>query len=281
MTQIKKLIPSLTEQWKTVYERERPNLEPNAITGEELSRYIRDRFDTEPTKDEALISAVCDLLEQDALLQQKKQDGRLQPEVYRLDDGTVIGVDLLTCCFIVQGNELLHDEMTYERGLDAFDLDNVLLTADWLRCRNLHEEKEKTARETFFTAVEDETGNAAFGAVRAAGRTPGTYAAYLRGKRCRTKASFFREISAAMQFPAYFGENWDALSECLRDLNEWLSFKAVTVVIDDYDRLFGSGQKASRDRETMRGVFEDAAVFWAVRDVAFRVVAISESQAQR
>ena len=52
--QIKKLFPPLTEQWKTVYEKERPNLTPNAITGEALSRYVRDRFDAEPTEDEAL-----------------------------------------------------------------------------------------------------------------------------------------------------------------------------------------------------------------------------------
>lgn len=279
--QIKKLFPPMTEQWKAVYEKERPNLTPNAITGEELSRYVRDRFDSDPTEDEALILAVRDLLEQDVLLQRKKKDGRLQPEVYRLEDGTVIGIDLLSGCFIVQDNELLRDEMTYVKGLDTFDLENMYLTIDWLRCRNLHAEKEKKARETFFTAIEDETGKAAFDAVSAAGRTPGTYAAYLRGKRCRTKAGFFREISAAMQFPSYFGENWDALSECLCDLNEWLSFKAVTVVIDDYDRLFGSGQKAAKDRETIRSIFEDTAVFWAVRDVAFRVIAISRSEAQR
>ena len=279
--QIKKLVPPLTEQWKTIYERERPNLVPNAISGAELSSYVRDRFDAEPTKDEALIQTVRDLLEQDALLRQKKTDGRLQPEVYRLDDGTVIGIDLLTGCFIVQDNMAIRDELTYIKGMDDSDLENIPLTVDWLRCRNLRQEKEKTARETFFSVTEDETENAAYAAVRAAGRTPGTYAAYLRGKRCRTRAGFFREISAAMQFPAYFGENWDALSECLRDLNEWLSFKAITIVIDDYDRLFGSGQKAARDRETMRGVFEDAAAFWAVRDVAFRVIAVSESEAQR
>ena len=277
--QIKKLVPSLTEHWKAVYDKERKNLVPNAITGEALSRYIRDRFDADPIGEDALISTVRDLLEQDALLQRKKKDGRLQPEVYRLDDGTVIGVDLLTGCFIVQDNELLRDELTYVKGLDAFDLENVYLTVDWLRCRDLWEEKEKTARETFFTVVEDETGNAAYNAVRTAGRTPGTYAAYLRGKRCRTKAEFFREISAAMQFPDYFGENWDALEECLRDLSEWLSFKAVTVVIDDCDRLFGSGKRAEKDRETLRGVFEDTAAFWAVRDVAFRVIAVSRNAA--
>ena len=34
--QIRKLFPPLTEQWKKTYEKERPNLTPNAITGEEL-----------------------------------------------------------------------------------------------------------------------------------------------------------------------------------------------------------------------------------------------------
>lgn len=278
--QIKKLLPSLTEQWQAVYDRERADLVPNAITGEELSRYIQDRFLAEPSGDEALISTVRGLLEQDALVQQKRKDGQLQPEAYRLDDGTVIGIDRSTGCFIVQDNDLLRDELTYVKGLDASDLENVYLTVDWLRCRSLHEAKEKGARETFFTVTEEETGRAAYAAVCDAGRTPGTYAAYLRGRRCKTKAGFFREISAAMQFPDYFGENWDALFECLRDLNEWLSFRAVTVVIDDYGKLFGSGKRAEKDRETLRRIFEETAAFWAVRDVPFRVIAVSRGEEQ-
>ena len=272
--QIKKLVPPLTEQWKAIYERERPNLTPNAITGEALDNYIRDRFDAEPSKDEELLSNVREMLAQSTLVQQKKKDGQLQPVAYRLEDGTVIGIDLLTGCFIVQNNDAIRDELTFIKGLDEADLDNVVLTVDWLRCRKQREEKAEEARKRFFQVVRDGEGRAAYQAVCTAGRTQGTYVAFIRGKRCKSKASFFREFSAAMQFPSYFGENWDALNECLQDLNEWLSFKAITIVIEDYDLLFGSCKRGKRNRETLRSIFEDAAAFWGIRDVAFSVIAV-------
>ena len=69
----------------------------------------------------------------------------------------------------------------------------------------------------------------------------GAYISYLRGKRCQTEDSFFKEISASFQFPDYYGENWDATDECLCDL-EWLSFCKILVVIDDFNSMF-SAQK--------------------------------------
>ena len=144
--QIKKLIPSLMEQWKSIYEMERPNLTPNAITGEALTRYIEERFAVQPSEDESLQNAVRGMLAQSALVRQKVGDGEVRPVAYRIDDGTVIGVDLLTGIFIVQDNMAVRDELTYVRGLDESDLENVLLTVDWLRCRNLWEQKEKPKR---------------------------------------------------------------------------------------------------------------------------------------
>ena len=144
--QIKKLIPSLMEQWKAIYETERPHLKPNAITGEALTRYIEDRFAVQPSEDESLQNAVRGMLAQSALVRQKVGDGEVRPVAYRIDDGTVIGVDLLTGIFIVQDNMAVRDELTYVRGLDESDLENVLLTVDWLRCRNLWEQKEKPTR---------------------------------------------------------------------------------------------------------------------------------------
>jgi RNAse (barnase) inhibitor barstar len=43
----------------------------------------------------------------------------------------------------------------------------------------------------------------------------------IQGRHCETAESLFREWSAALQFPYYFGHNWDAFDECIQDL-EWL-----------------------------------------------------------
>ena len=58
----------------------------------------------------------------------------------------------------------------------------------------------------------------------------------VRGSKAQTTASLFDEIAAALQFPYYFGENWDALDECLTDL-EWLPGSGFLVIFTEAQRL--------------------------------------------
>jgi len=48
--------------------------------------------------------------------------------------------------------------------------------------------------------------------------------------------AFYSEIAAALQFPAYFGENRAALDECLTDLS-WMPADAYLLVVVDALRL--------------------------------------------
>lgn len=41
--------------------------------------------------------------------------------------------------------------------------------------------------------------------------------AVIDGRRCPTKATLLAEIARVLQFPEWFGHNWDALVDCLRD----------------------------------------------------------------
>ena len=38
------------------------------------------------------------------------------------------------------------------------------------------------------------------------------------GRAGRTRAAFFTEAARVLEFPPYFGHNWDALTDCLRDV---------------------------------------------------------------
>ncbi|MGA9118536.1 MAG: barstar family protein [Bacteroidota bacterium] len=64
----------------------------------------------------------------------------------------------------------------------------------------------------------------------------GKAARILRGQRCQTRERLFQEFAAALQFPHYFGDNWDALEECLGDL-EWLGAEQLILVITNADNL--------------------------------------------
>jgi hypothetical protein len=59
----------------------------------------------------------------------------------------------------------------------------------------------------------------------------------VRGAKCRTVDAMFDEVSAAWQFPYYFGENWGAFDECLSDL-EWQDLgRGIVFVIRQPDEL--------------------------------------------
>lgn len=58
----------------------------------------------------------------------------------------------------------------------------------------------------------------------------GLTARLVRGRKMRTVSKLFDEVSAALQFPYYFGENWPAFDECLADM-DWLPLRVGVVVV--------------------------------------------------
>lgn len=60
-------------------------------------------------------------------------------------------------------------------------------------------------------------------------REAGLTVRFVRGHKMRTVVSLFDEVSAALQFPYYFGENWSAFDECLTDM-DWLPSRVGIVV---------------------------------------------------
>lgn len=65
---------------------------------------------------------------------------------------------------------------------------------------------------------------------------PSTTVRFVRGNKAKTVNSFFNEVSAALQFPYYFGENWNAFRDCILDL-DWISSETLVVVVTDSEQL--------------------------------------------
>jgi RNAse (barnase) inhibitor barstar len=77
----------------------------------------------------------------------------------------------------------------------------------------------------------------------------------IRGRKAATSAQFFDEAAAALQFPHYFGENWDALHDCLADLS-WLGADGVVICLADADQLL---TKAPGELKRLADVLQSAA----------------------
>jgi RNAse (barnase) inhibitor barstar len=91
---------------------------------------------------------------------------------------------------------------------------------------------------------------------------PGTVR--LDGARFKDVEDLLLEIAQALQFPDYFGVNWDALDECLRDMSWW---DGPVVVILDNARLL-----ESQVVDTLAEIWRDAAEDWTERGKVFSLL---------
>ncbi|HYG75091.1 MAG TPA: barstar family protein [Planctomycetota bacterium] len=94
----------------------------------------------------------------------------------------------------------------------------------------------------------------------------------LRGKAMPNAAACFNEFAAALQFPAHFGSNWDALDECLNDL-EWLSAGAdvshYVLLISNADLVLNAERER---RATLFSLLSAGGEEWSRRETPLHTV---------
>jgi Barstar (barnase inhibitor) len=82
--------------------------------------------------------------------------------------------------------------------------------------------------------------------------------ARLDGGRMPDAGYLFYEFSDALLFPGYFGWNWNALSDCLRDL-KWLPADGYLIVVDDAPRLLAD---STEERQVLFRILCRAVRYW-------------------
>lgn len=108
----------------------------------------------------------------------------------------------------------------------------------------------------------------------------------IQGAKCQTTAGLLTEHARALDFPDYFGHNWDALEECLTDL-EWLPAKGYILLITNAGCVLPDDEE---EYETFLEILRDAGEAWgsgqagmgARRATPFHVLfAVSEREKAR
>lgn len=82
------------------------------------------------------------------------------------------------------------------------------------------------------------------------------------------KEGLFERLATALEFPNWFGRNWDALADCLGDLS-WMEAKGYVILLEHSDDFRSSN---SADFTTALQVFESAAEVWRDEGVPFWVL---------
>ena len=83
----------------------------------------------------------------------------------------------------------------------------------------------------------------------------------LDGRKVKDKEGFLEEFAGKMMIPRYFGKNWDALEECLRDLS-WFNAPGFLVILHDMTAF----REAQPDEWAMAcGILMESVAFWRDR----------------
>ncbi len=99
---------------------------------------------------------------------------------------------------------------------------------------------------------------------------PSTLTVHIREGMVR-KAELLEELAAQLRFPWYFGQNWDALDECLQDFH-WMDYDRIVLVHHDLPL-----QDQATEMRTYLEILRDACDFWAARSRPVFVVVFPPS----
>lgn len=129
------------ERWRRIYEQNRKRLTPNRVGGTEVERYFVEKYAPQTFLDAAFIQTVEGNLLSNAVHFEKLALGA-RPDVaaYRLFGDVLVGIDRTTGFFHVEGSDIrrvaeIWDDLFLYRGLDACDLENFVLVAQYVMLR--------------------------------------------------------------------------------------------------------------------------------------------------
>ena len=91
------------------------------------------------------------------------------------------------------------------------------------------------------------------------------------------KADFLKKVARALNFPEYFGMNWDALNDCLTDM-AWKPAAGYVLLFSSFQSFAGN---APADMKVVRDIFDLSAQYWKQKAVPFYILLAEKSPSNR
>ena len=85
---------------------------------------------------------------------------------------------------------------------------------------------------------------------------------HIDGEGIQSKKMFLETVSRAMEFPKYFGGNWDAMEDCMTDLS-WKPARGYCLL---YDHAGDFALATPGEFATALEIFRAASDFWASQE---------------
>ena len=99
---------------------------------------------------------------------------------------------------------------------------------------------------------------------------------HIDGKNIQRKEQLLNHVATALHFPKSFGHNWDALEECLTDL-EWVDADGYILY---YDHIDGLLETHPDQFETLIEILRDSVTSWK-EDGSAMIVLLSGTKAPK
>ncbi|MEH2316387.1 barstar family protein [Nostoc sp.] len=100
----------------------------------------------------------------------------------------------------------------------------------------------------------------------------GTKVFYLDGKKINSKETFLSKAAEAMQFPTYFGANWDAFDECITDLT-WCPAERYVILYDNAD-IFAQAEPTQY--QIAVNILNSAKEYWEGNNITLKFFTINK-----
>lgn len=86
------------------------------------------------------------------------------------------------------------------------------------------------------------------------------------------KKGFLNKTAAGLGFPAYFGMNWDAFSDCLTDMS-WRPAAGYVVLLKNRESFTA---KAPSDAHMAERIFDSSAQYWKQKRTPFYIILLEK-----